>query len=234
MKSNLFISNIKIFSSFFLTFFLTFFLLNISHGFNNSSHENFVSLYNEVKREMIELEWEVAREKLLILRNEYSENLNILVDLIYVNSKLGDINSVQLLIDKLIKLYPNYQHYDYILYLKGTIYLHRKQDFLHKIIGKVKPLEDSLMYFSRNAFNELITNFPNSLYFKKSKEHIKYLNNMLAYKELCISKFYFRKKVYIAAINRSEKIINEFPDSVYVKEANKIIQKSHKILKILK
>ncbi len=63
------------------------------------------------------------------------------------------------------------------------------------------------------AFDDLIANYPSSIYVDRAIEMRYFLRNRLADNELYVGKFYFKNGKYQGALKRFEAIIGEFPDS---------------------
>ncbi|AWD32535.1 Outer membrane protein assembly factor BamD [Candidatus Kinetoplastibacterium sorsogonicusi] len=201
------------------------FLLNKSYA--NNRNQEFKSLYEISQTYIKNSNWEDAIKILLILKSK-SHNSNeikiILTDLAYIYSNTGDIQLLEQLVNKINILYPDTMN-DYLLYLQGTTYLNKNKKNIFYKIRKKYDLENRKILFSYSKLNELIINYPESKYFSNAKKHLYYLDNILAYRELNIANFYYRKKEYLAAIKRSQDVIKNFSSSHYVNEAQLIINK---------
>ena len=72
--------------------------------------------------------------------------------------------------------------------------------------------------------------FPNSKYTFDANQRITYLCNQLAKHELNIANYYLYKKMYIAAINRADNIINKFERNNSTIQALEVLVQSYNAL----
>lgn len=63
------------------------------------------------------------------------------------------------------------------------------------------------------AFQNVVSNFPDTIFAQKAKEKIAFCRRRLSEHELCVAKFYLRKKKYHAAARRSALILERYPTS---------------------
>ena len=81
-----------------------------------------------------------------------------------------------------------------------------------------------------DSFKLLVTRYPDSIYSKDAIYRMKYLVTMLAKYEIHVAKYYYRRGAYLAAANRAQRAINNYPDSFVVEEALYILAESYKKL----
>jgi hypothetical protein len=74
------------------------------------------------------------------------------------------------------------------------------------------------------AFKELVARFPNSKYSEDAKMRMQFILNNLSRSEIKVADFYFKKGAYVAAINRAQSTIAEYPDVPSNEEALKILK----------
>ena len=72
---------------------------------------------------------------------------------------------------------------------------------------------------SFDALKELITRYPNSRYAKDATQRMVYLVNALAEHELHVARYYMKRKAFVAALNRSKYVLQNYPQSTSVEEA---------------
>lgn len=131
-------------------------------------------------------------------------------------------------IDRFIKQYPHNQHVDYAYYLKGLANFNAEVGILGSLSGQdpaerdPKAVQDSFA-----AFKDLVTRFPDSKYAPDSRIRMLYLSNALAKHELHIARYYLRRGAHIAAVNRAQGILIQFPNSPSTIDALKILVQSY-------
>ena len=69
------------------------------------------------------------------------------------------------------------------------------------------------------AFKELVTRFPDSKYAEDSTARMKYLVNALASNEIHVARYYLKRKAWIAAANRAQVVLKDYPDAPALEEA---------------
>ena len=79
-------------------------------------------------------------------------------------------------------------------------------------------------------FSVLIQRFPTSKYRADALQRLIYLRNTFAQRELNTARYYYDRKMYVAAIDRSTYIINNYPQAPAAKPALIIIYKANRAL----
>ena len=154
------------------------------------------------------------------------------LDLAFAYYKFSqDAESIAML-DKFIRLYPNHPTVDYAYYLKGVVLFMDRGLFdkftLQDISDRdVAPLKDSF-----NAFKALIERFPDSKYYEDATMRMTYLMNKMAEHEIHVARYYMKRKAYVAALNRSQYVLEEFPQTVHQEEALIIMISAYEFLGI--
>jgi outer membrane protein assembly factor BamD len=83
---------------------------------------------------------------------------------------------------------------------------------------------------SFEAFKELITRFPDSKYSPDARQRMTYIVNSLASYEVHVARFYYSKGAYVAAVNRAQLAITDYPGVPAIQEALEILIKSYDAL----
>jgi outer membrane protein assembly factor BamD len=130
--------------------------------------------------------------------------------------------------DRFIRTYPNHPNVDYAYYLKGLGHFREDQG----IIGYVYELDLSErdpkeMRSSFAAFKELTEKFPESQYYQDSLARMRYLNNAMATYEVKVARYYYRRGAYIAAANRAQGALINFPQTPANEKALDILRASY-------
>jgi outer membrane protein assembly factor BamD len=130
--------------------------------------------------------------------------------------------------DRFIRTYPNHPNVDYAYYLKGLVHFREDQG----IIGYVYELDLSErdpkeMRSSFAAFKELAEKFPDSQYYQDSIARMRYLNNAMATYEVKVASYYYKRGAYIAAANRAQSSLINFPQTPANEKALDILRASY-------
>ncbi|WP_300331025.1 outer membrane protein assembly factor BamD [Accumulibacter sp.] len=122
--------------------------------------------------------------------------------------------------DRFIKLHPNHPNVDYVHYLRGLINFNEDQGILGAISSQDMSERDPKgARESFDAFKELVTRFPDSKYTPDALLRMKYLVNALARLELHVARYYMKRGAYLAAANRAQYAVKNYPDTPANEEA---------------
>ena len=113
-------------------------------------------------------------------------------------------------LERFIRVYPNHSSLDYVYYLLGISHY-------EQIVDEKKDLQSITK--SKQYFEIVLNNFPNTEYAIDSEFKIGLINDILASKEMYIGRYYFSKKKWIPSINRFNVVIDEYQTTIYVEEA---------------
>ena len=141
------------------------------------------------------------------------------LDIAYNLFKKKKYNRAIIELDKFIERYPGLPSTPYAYYLKGIVAEEKSSSLLDKLITDsaqrdVESVADAYQYFV-----ELIENFPNSTYAEDAKKRLIGLRNTLARHEFYVAIYYTEIGSYLAAINRSKFIIENYPNSASIPDA---------------
>ena len=115
-----------------------------------------------------------------------------------------------LTLDRFIQLFPGNQYAPYAMYLKAMCYYERIVDV---------EREQKMTNLSREAFSNLISRFPDSVYAKDARLKMDFTRSHLAGKEMEIGRYYLFRNNYVAALNHFTEVINKYQETVHVAEA---------------
>jgi outer membrane protein assembly factor BamD len=109
---------------------------------------------------------------------------------------------------------------DYVFYLRGLIHFNDQLGLLVKLGGQ--SLADRDLKASRqayDAFRVVLERYPESAYADDARQRLRYLVNTMAEGELSIAKFYWIRGAHVAAANRAQQLLQQFPDTPAIEEA---------------
>jgi outer membrane protein assembly factor BamD len=146
----------------------------------------------------------------------------------YAYYKQSEPESALSAVERFIKQYPNSSHVDYAYYLKGLVNfdddLGLFGEGFHPDLSERNPKAPREAF---DAFKDLVTRFPNSKYAADSKLRMQYLVNALARHETQVASYYLRRGAYVAAVNRANGVLIDFPQAPATREALQIIVQAY-------
>jgi outer membrane protein assembly factor BamD len=161
--------------------------------------------------------------------SKYAEQSHI--ELAYAMYKLNRWDGSISVIDRFISMNNTSKMLPYAYYLRGLNNFSRGKTFYNYILPHVQIDKDPLnIRSSYDDFNYVYKNYKNSKYAKDSLKRMVYLRNTLASYELHVANYYFKRKAYIAVINRCNYIIEKYPSAPANKEALFFLKKSYESL----
>jgi len=138
----------------------------------------------------------------------------------YANYRAGETAAAVAACDRFIRTYPNHPNVDYAYYLKGLVHFREDQGLLGYVYElDLSEREPKAMRESFAAFKELVAKFPDSRYAEDSKDRMRYLTNSLALYEVKVARYYYNRGAYVAAINRAQTAVVNFPRTPANEEA---------------
>lgn len=150
---------------------------------------------------------------------------------IYANYKNDDMISTDLAAQRYIRLYPRGPHTDYAYYLDALANFSQGQTWLSKRLGAATNQRD--LQFFKIGYRDLIEltqTFPQSSYYHAAVLQMRYVRNLAAQHEYNVAQFYFKRKAYVATINRCSDLLLHIPNSSTAPQATLLIIKSYKML----
>jgi outer membrane protein assembly factor BamD len=157
------------------------------------------------------------------------------IELAYAYFKDGDQASSIAACDRFIKLHPNHPNIDYAFYLKGLVNFNEDLGLLGKLGNQdLTERDPKAARESFEAFKELVARFPESKYTPDAIERMKYLVNALAAHEVHVARYYMKRGAYIAAANRAQYALLNYPQAPAVEEALFVMIRAYDALGMIK
>ena len=176
---------------------------------------------------MEEFNYEKAVKLLETLQSRYPYGRyaqQALMEIAYANYKQNEPDAALSAADRFIKQFPNSSSLDYVYYLKGLINFNDNAGFFSKL-SRQDPAErdPQTLRDSFDSFRELVTRFPDSRYAEDAKLRMQFLINTLSRSDIRVASYYLRRGAYIAAINRANNVLKEFPQTRQTRDALQIM-----------
>jgi len=161
--------------------------------------------------------------------SDYAESSQM--DLIYAYYKNEDYPSAAATAERFIHLYPRAKNVDYAYYMRGLSNFQQTRG----VFAKFLPMDESwrdpgTQSQAYSDFATLVQKFPDSKYKANSLQRMIYLRNMYAQYELNVSKYYFKRKMYVAAIERASYLVKTYPQAPSAQNALVIMYDANKAL----
>ncbi len=188
-------------------------------------------IYAQAKEQLDEGNYESAIKLYDVLQSRFPYGRyaqQAVLETAYANYRQDEPEATIAAADRFIKQFPNSTNVDYAYYLKGLANFKGKATALDSISGQNPSERDPRAALdSFNAFKDLVTRFPDSKYAPDSKVRMKYLLNTLAKYELHVAKYYLRRGAYVAAENRAQDIIRQYPNSPSTLDALQVMAEAY-------
>ncbi len=190
-----------------------------------------LQLYTEAKNDIDNGSYESAVKNLEKLESRfpfgvYAQQAQMQIPYCYY--KQGDQVQALAAVERFIKLHPNHANLDYIFYLRGLINFNDQLSLLNAIAKQDMTERDPKA--AREAFDSfklLATRFPDSKYTPDAIVRMNFLINTMAQYDLHVAKYYFRRGAYLAAANRAQSAIKQYPEAPAIEEALFVLYKSY-------
>ena len=126
-------------------------------------------------------------------------------------------------VERFIRLHPNHVNVDYMYYLRGLANFNDKKG-LFDFISSQDPTErdPKAAREAFDAFKQLVDRFPESKYADDARDRLRYLVEAMAQYEVHVADYYLRRGAHVAAINRAQVVIRDYPASPSVRNALRV------------
>ena len=191
-------------------------------------------LYSEAKDQMSSGNYTKAIEYLEKLEARYPYGRyaqQARIEIAYAYYRDDERASAIVAAERFIKLYPNHPNVDYAYYLKGLVNFNENPGFLTVLASP--DMSDRDPKASREAFfafKEVVVRFPDSKYAEDSAARMRYLVNSLASHEVHVARYYMKRGAYVAAANRAQTAVKNYPRAPATEEAILILVKAYDAL----
>ena len=137
-----------------------------------------------------------------------------MLDLAYAHYKANQPENALSTLDRFLRTYPAHPNVDYALYLKGLVNYQQNLGVLEKLVPeRARDRDQTSARDSFNDFKELLRRFPDSRYAADARQRMIFLRNNLAAYEIAVAEYYMRRGAYIAVVNRTRYVLENFPST---------------------
>ena len=185
---------------------------NAKEDLNNENYESAIKLY-----ETLQSRYPYGR---------YAQQA--LLEMAYAYHRNDEAEMAISTAEQFIKQYPNNPYVDYAYYVKGLANFRGEISTINSLSGQDQTERDpKAAQDSFAAFKDLVTRFPDSKYAPDSRLRMQYLINALARYELHVAGYYLRRGAHIAAANRAQGVLTQYPNSPATLDALEIMVQAY-------
>lgn len=146
------------------------------------------------------------------------------LEIAYAYFKQQESAAAVIACDRFIRLHPNHPNVDYAHFLKGLANFGEDLGMLAQLsMQDLSERDPKAAKESFDAFKELVTKFPDSKYTPDATARMNYLTNTLAAHQVHVARYYLKRAAYVAAINRAQTALRNYPGSPANEEALYVI-----------
>ncbi|MEZ5643898.1 MAG: outer membrane protein assembly factor BamD [Burkholderiaceae bacterium] len=146
----------------------------------------------------------------------------------YAYYKGGEPAQAQAAIERFLRLHPTSPALDYALYLKGLVNFNDNLGLFGSLARQdLSERDQKAAKQSFEAFRDLATRFPNSRYAPDARARMTYIVNSLAQYEVHVARYYLGRGAHVAAINRAQAALTDYPDAPALEEALYILVRAY-------
>ncbi|VFP86953.1 Outer membrane protein assembly factor BamD [Candidatus Erwinia haradaeae] len=155
--------------------------------------------------------------------SQYCQQVQL--DLVYAYYKNNNFSLALETIDCFLRLYPDHPNLDYIVYMRGLIYMEKDNNPIQTFFGIDRSDRDPIHRVSAfNSFSQILRSYPHSQYAADARKRLIFLKECQAKYDLSVAEFYTQRGAYIAVVNRVNQMLIDYPDA----------QATHRALQLMK
>lgn len=146
----------------------------------------------------------------------------------YAYYKGGEPAQAQATITRFLRLHPTSPALDYALYLKGLVNFNDNLGLFGSLARQdLSERDQKAAKESFEAFRDLVARFPDSRYAPDARLRMTYIVNSLAQYEVHVARYYLSRGAHLAAINRAQVALSDYPDAPALEEALFILVRAY-------
>lgn len=134
-------------------------------------------------------------------------------------------------LERYIRLHPASPALDYALYLKGLVTFNDNLGLFGSMLQQdLAERDQKAAKESFEAMREVVTRFPESRYAPDARARMTHIVNSLAQYEVYVARYYLKKGAYVAAVNRAQTALTDYPNASAREEALAVLMRSYEAL----
>ncbi len=191
-------------------------------------------LYADSKEEMAASQWERAIPLLERLEARAAGTplaQQAQLDKAYAQYRSSETAQALATLERFTKLHPVSPALDYAIYLRGIVNFNDDLGLFARFTRQdLAERDQKASKESFEAFKELVDRFPDSRYAPDSRLRMNFIISSLAQYEVHVARYYFKRKAYLAAINRAQTAVTDYREVPAIEEAMFILYRSYDAL----
>lgn len=153
------------------------------------------------------------------------------LDKAYAQYKASEQAQALATIERFMRLHPASPALDYALYLKGLVTFNENLGLFGATLQQdLSERDQKAAKESFEAMREVTTRFPDSRYAPDARARMVHIVNSLAQYEVHVARYYLNRGAYVAAINRAQVALNDYPKAPAQEEALAILVRCYDAL----
>lgn len=151
-----------------------------------------------------------------------------ILDEAWAHFKSGERPEAITALDRFIKLNPSSPAIDYALYMKGIVNFNEDLGLFGRLANQdIAERDQQASRDALQAFKQLIDQYPQSIYAPDARVRVDFLTNTLAAYEIHVARYYYNRGAYLAAANRLQRSLSDFPHAPTAEAALDLLVKSY-------
>lgn len=191
-------------------------------------------LYREAREALDNADFETAIDYYGKLGARYPFGSNApqgQLDLVYAYYKFREPDSALEEADRFIEFHPRHPEAAYAHYIKGLANYGRRYGWFDRILRTDRSERDTTEFAAAfDDFKTVVEQFPDSRYAPDATDRMVELRDTLARHELVVAEFYLARKAWVAAANRAEYVVRNFPSSTSAGPALAIMVRAYRAI----
>lgn len=197
----------------------------------DSARDDVEKLYSDAKDDLSSGNYEKAIKTLERIEGRAAGTLmaqQAMLDMAYAQYRSGERVQAVATLDRFAKVHPSSPALDYALYLKGVVNFLDNVGFLSNISRQdITERDQQSSRDAYQAFKQLVEQFPASKYSADARLRMDYIVNSLAEYEVHVARYYYRRSAFLAAANRAQQALRDYPQTPAIEEALYILATSY-------
>lgn len=149
----------------------------------------------------------------------------------FAQYKAGEQAQALATIERFIRLHPASPALDYALYLKGLVTFNENLGLFGSMLQlDLAERDQKAAKESFEAMREVVTRFPESRYAPDARARMTHIVNSLAQYEVHVARYYLGRGAYLAAVNRAQAALSDYPNAPAREEALATLVRSYDAL----
>lgn len=149
---------------------------------------------------------------------QYAEQAEL--ELIYSKFNQKDYPATISLAERFIQTYPKHPRLDYAYYVRGVANMEQNYDSLIRYTALKQAHRDiGYLKVAYQNFKDLIIRYPSSEYSIDAAQRMVFIIQELAENEMNVARFNLNRKAWLAALERSQWVIEHYPQTPQIPEA---------------